>query len=195
MRRSEGNFAFSICRMRNYMLKFYDIDEDYVKHLQSIDRQIPNIGYSANNKFICGVVLNINGFNYYAPISSNPQIQRTNLPIYDKYNKVIATIRFCFMFPAPLSVLTEKNFKLIDSIDRKYADLLAVEYNYCISNESKILTKAKSVYEIGCNKNHKFNYTCCNYKSLEQKYIEDMVNTQMSEGKKLIASTQQEKNT
>lgn len=33
------------------MLKFYDIDENYVKYLQSIDRQIPNISYDTNNKF------------------------------------------------------------------------------------------------------------------------------------------------
>ena len=39
------------------MIKFYDIDENYVKFLQKIDRQIPNIHYSTNNKFVCGVVL------------------------------------------------------------------------------------------------------------------------------------------
>lgn len=31
-------------------MKFYDIDENYVKFLQSIDRQIPNIHYGTNNK-------------------------------------------------------------------------------------------------------------------------------------------------
>ena len=175
------------------MLKFYDIDENYVKYLQSIDTQIPNISYTTNNKFICGVVLNINNFNYYAPISSNPQLQRTNLPIFDKHSKIIATIRFCFMFPASLSVLTEKNFKSINSVDSKYADLLAVEYNYCLSNESKILTKAKSVYEIGCNKNHRFNYTCCDFKLLEQKVTKDMVNIQLLETQKLTAIAEEEK--
>lgn len=28
---------------RRKMFKFYDIDEQYVKYLQTIDRQIPNI--------------------------------------------------------------------------------------------------------------------------------------------------------
>lgn len=51
------------------MLKFYDIDENYVKYLQTLDDQVPNIHYSTNNKFVCGVVLNINKVNYYAPIS------------------------------------------------------------------------------------------------------------------------------
>lgn len=41
------------------MLKFYDVDEEYVKFLQTIDGQVPNIKYSGNNKFVCGVVLNI----------------------------------------------------------------------------------------------------------------------------------------
>ena len=173
------------------MLKFYDVDEKYVKYLQSIDRQIPNISSDPNNKFIRGIVLEINGFNYYAPISSNTQIQRTNLPILDKHNRVVATIRFCFMFPAPLSVLTEKNFKLINSTDSKYADLLSIEYNYCVSNEARILAKAKSVYEIGCNKAHKFNYTCCDFKLLEQRITEDMAKAQ-EQTKKQTATTERE---
>lgn len=32
------------------MFKFYNIDEDYVNYLQKIDRQVPNIHYSTNNK-------------------------------------------------------------------------------------------------------------------------------------------------
>ena len=133
---------------------------------------MPNITYASHNKFLCGIVLTINSINYYAPVSSNKQMQRTNFPIYDKQNNVIATIRFCFMFPAIMSVLTEKNLKTLDKTDKKYADLVAAEYNYCLANEIPILNKAKSVYAIGCNKNHFYNYTCCDFKLLEQKYTE-----------------------
>ncbi|MCL2054160.1 MAG: type III toxin-antitoxin system ToxN/AbiQ family toxin [Oscillospiraceae bacterium] len=52
------------------MLKFYDIDESYVKFLQSYDKQIPNISYTGNNKFLCGIVLSVGRYNYYAPVSS-----------------------------------------------------------------------------------------------------------------------------
>ena len=150
------------------MLKFYDIDEDYVKYLQAIDKQIPNISYDTNNKFVCGIVLNINDFNYYAPISSNKAIQKTNLPILNKDDNVIAAIRFCFMFPAPAEVLTEKNLRLIDAVNSKYADLLSTEYDYCLLNQQRILDKAKSIYKIGCNKKHVLNYTCCDFQLLEQ---------------------------
>ena len=151
------------------MLKFYDINENYVEYLQTIDRQIPNIGYSTNNKFICGIILNIDGYNYYAPVSSNTKMYRTSFSIKNKNNFIIATIRFCFMFPAPFDVLMEKNFKLVKQSNSRYADLLINEYDYCVLNEDKILKKAKSVYDIGCNKKHKFNYTCCDFKLLENK--------------------------
>ena len=51
------------------MLKFYDIDKDYVKFLKTLDRQVPNIEYTSNNKFVCGIVLEVNNVKYYAPIS------------------------------------------------------------------------------------------------------------------------------
>lgn len=41
------------------MIKFYDIDENYVNWLQSIDTQVPNIAYKKNNKFLCGAVIEI----------------------------------------------------------------------------------------------------------------------------------------
>ena len=48
------------------MLKFYDIDENYIQFLKTIDRQVPDVKYDSNNKFLCGVVLEINGVKYYA---------------------------------------------------------------------------------------------------------------------------------
>lgn len=170
------------------MLKFYDVDEQYVKYLQRIDKQIPNISYTTNNKFICGVVLSVNGFDYYAPISSNTQKQRTSLPILNKSGRTIATIRFCFMFPVLYQYLTEKDFYQVNQQDPKYADLLATEYNYCLANEPRILAKAQSVYAIGCNKDHVLNYTCCNFKLLEQRLNEDIIKVQAESQKQAAAA-------
>lgn len=148
------------------MLKFYDIDKDYVKYLQSFDKQVPNIEYDGNNKFVCGIVLSINNQDYYAPISHFTEKQQTNLQIFDN-GKAISTIRFSFMIPAYNDVIIEKDFKEISKVDKKYADLLNAEYKYCLSIMPEILKKADSVYKIGCNKNHKLNYTCCDFKLLE----------------------------
>ena len=138
------------------MLKFYDIAEDYVKYLQTIDRQIPNIHYNTNNKFVCGIVFEIKGVKYYAPISHTVKKFQTSMLIYDK-GTPISSIRFSFMLPAYDEVLIEKNFKQIAKEDQNYAN--------------DIYKKAEAVYRIGCNKNHQLNYTCCNFKKLEEEYL------------------------
>ena len=152
------------------MLKFYDVKENYINYLKTIDSQIPNIRYDTNNKFVCGIVLEINGINYYAPISHTTHKFRTSKLIYDN-DVPISSIRFSFMFPAPQDVLTQKNFEEIRAVDEHYADIIAAEYKYCITNEKDIFAKADSVYQIGCNKSHVLNYTCCDFKKLESEYL------------------------
>lgn len=153
------------------MLRFYDIDVNYVRYLQSIDSQIPNIHYSTNNKFVCGVVLDINGVKYYAPVSHTTKKYQTSLLIYDN-GTPISSIRFSFMLPAYEKVLKVKNFKEIAKVDQHYADIISAEYNYCRDNIDAIYKKANAVYKIGCNKNHRLNYTCCDFKKLEKYYLE-----------------------
>ena len=90
--------------------------------------------------------------------------------IYDK-NRPVSSIRFSFMIPATEEVLTRKDFKQIAKIDQKYADLLSAEFDYCKDHIDDIKKKAQSVYKIGCNKNHRLNYTCCDFQTLEQEYL------------------------
>lgn len=170
------------------MLKFYDINKDYVKFLQSYDRQVPNIEYSTNNKFVCGIVLEIEGINYYAPVSHMTNKQQTNLQIFDN-GIPISTIKFSFMIPAYDNVLTVKNFKEISAIDKNYANLLYAEYMYCVKHKDDILKKAHSVYQIGCNKNHKLNYTCCDFKLLESIYMMYEVQEGIKEAAQTTEST------
>lgn len=151
------------------MIKFYDVDKNYINFLRSIDRQIPKFDYSTHDKFVCGIVLSVGDVNYYAPISHFNKQQKTNFPIYDK-GSIISTVRFCFMFPVPSDVLTIKDFKAIAKTDVHYADLLNTEYNYCKSHIDDLLKKANDVYRIGCNKNHFLNHTCCDFKKLEKEY-------------------------
>ena len=157
------------------MLKFYDIDENYIQFLKTIDRQVPDVKSDSNNQFLCSVVLEIKWVKYYAPISHKTDKQQTNLQIFDN-GVPISTIRFSFMIPAFDEVLTYKNFKDIAKIDPAYASLLHAEYSYYSNNVADIKSKALSVYKIGCNKNHRLNYTCCDFKKLEEHYMEYQTN-------------------
>lgn len=153
------------------MLGFYDVDKDYIDYLKKIDHQIPNVSYESNNKFVCGVVFNVNDIQYYAPISHMNRKQRTNMPIYSK-GKIISTIRFSFMFPAFDSVLVRKDFGEIAKANEQYARLLRTEYRFCVSHQDQIRQRAKQVYDIRCNKDHALNYTCCDFTKLEKYYLD-----------------------
>lgn len=153
------------------MISFYDIDSNYVNWLKKFDKQVPNIEYSGNNKFLCGVVIELNGDKFYAPISSNRKIYRTSFPIYDETShQILSTIRFCFMIPALTSVLQIKDFTQIRATDMQYAQLLQKEWRYCQKHEVDIHKAAQRAYNIGCNPAHKLYYTCCKFNILQSEY-------------------------
>jgi protein AbiQ len=154
------------------MLKFYDINPEYANYLRQFDNRIPNIVYEANNKFVCGIVLSVNKHNYFAPISSNTAKQQTSILIQDDGGNVLSSIKFCFMFPAPNSTISVKDFGAIRALDQSYADLLEKEYAFCKKNEQAIIKKASKVYDIGCNPEHALHKYCCNFPLLEAKHDE-----------------------
>lgn len=108
-------------------LRFYEVEENYISYLKKFDEKIPDIIYDKFNKFVCGIVLTIGHFNYFAPVTSFKQQQRTNILILDK-GRPISSIRFCFMFPAPEEVIKLKDFI---SLPTRYRDLLNAEIKFC----------------------------------------------------------------
>lgn len=146
-------------------LKFYEVDNNYIDYLKKFDNQIPDFNYNRFNKFVCGIVLNIGVFNYFAPVSSFKGQQRTNFLILDK-GRPISSIRFSFMFPATNEVIKLKDFS---TVPQTYKDLLNAEVKYCNDNTNKILKKAEEVYRIGINRKHPIAHLCCDFKLLELK--------------------------
>ena len=66
-------------------LKFYEVDSEYIKFLkENADDKIPNLEYENHKKFFCGIVLTINNFNYFAPVSSYNKKAHTAFLILDK---------------------------------------------------------------------------------------------------------------
>ena len=107
-------------------LKFYEVDREYIKYLkENGDDKIPNIEYSKHKKFFCGIVLTINNFNYFAPVSSYNKKAHTVFLIMDKDRetkkyKPISSLRFSFMFPCPIEFLSEKDFSKEDKNIKYY---------------------------------------------------------------------------
>lgn len=97
-------------------LKFYEVDSEYIKYLkENADNKVPNFEYKKHKKFFCGIVLTINNFNCFAPVSSYNKKNQTTFLILDKDKqtnslKPISSLRFSFMFPCPNKYLSQKDF-------------------------------------------------------------------------------------
>lgn len=157
------------------MLKFYEVDGEYINYLrENADNRIPNIEYKVHKKFFCGIVLTINQFNYFAPVSSYNKKTHTTFLIKDKKKgtnelEAIASLRFSFMFPCPIEYLNQKDFS---KEDMKYRILLKKELYYCNRNIEKIKKLANEVYKLGSKENTRKMFNICDFKKLEEKYIE-----------------------
>ena len=170
------------------MLSFYDIDLNYINFLKTIDKRIPNISYSNRDKFVCGIILQMNNHDYYAPISSKHVAQDTNFIIFDNNNKAVSSIRFCFMFPAISSVLHKISIKKYlhskNKQNRSYGALMYSEHNYCKRFEQNIRKKALRIYNSRLDKkmpNFSFyELHCCDFPLLEANYMNYNPNIQYS---------------
>lgn len=146
-------------------INFYTVDINYLNELKQIEPKVPNTNYATNNKFFCGIVLSINGHDYFAPISSFRKKQQTNMAIYNRNKDIIATIRFCFMIPIENKYLKVKKISTVTDV--KYRRLLSTELQFCRKHESQIRQAAARVYNYGTDPEHKQYKNCCDFKELE----------------------------
>lgn len=165
------------------MLKFYEVNGDYIKYLrENGDNKIPLVDYKNHKKFFCGIVYTINNFNYFVPVSSYNKKVHTNFIIKDKTKdnkiKAISSLRFSFMFPCPNELLSIKDFS---KEDEKYQNLLRKELKYCNKNENKIKKQATEVYKLGINEKTRKKFNICDFKKLELKCLEYLSRINISE--------------
>jgi protein AbiQ len=153
----------------DHQLDFYQVDAAYIAHLLTIDGRVPKVDYSSvsdHDKFLCGIVLKVNGHDYFAPISSFRTPQRTNIIIKDDNGKDVASIRFSFMIPVPPGAFSVK--RIADEPSAKYRILLNMELQFCRRNANAIYSRARFVYDaVTVKKDSLMVKNCCDFKALE----------------------------
>ena len=173
-------------------LNFYQIDADYIYYLLQYDSRVPKADYSVANaydKFLCGIVLNVGGFDYFAPISSFRTPQRTNIIIKDVNNKDVSSIRFSFMIPVPPGVTSIK--QIADEPSEKYRILLNMELQFCRRNANAIYSRANFVYNaVTVKKDPLMVKNCCDFNRLESACAEYVIKSATVDV--LMANTDQE---
>ena len=164
-------------------LKLYTIDDEYIKYLYSYDDKVmfwEGDNYSTDRKYI-GVVLEINSYKYFAPLSSpkdsdyyyingEKKIRKNTIPIIrlvtDK-QLLLGKIKLSNMIP-----VKDENIALYDinaEKDTKYKDLILDEIICIRKCKKEIMKNAEILYnqKAGNYKNIKYLDSTINFKMLE----------------------------
>ncbi|MCL2592948.1 MAG: type III toxin-antitoxin system ToxN/AbiQ family toxin [Defluviitaleaceae bacterium] len=156
-------------------MELYNICDNYISYLKKFDSNVLE-NYGKSRPYI-GLVLQINSFNYYVPLSS-PKPKHKNMRNYKDFHKIkggeYGVINFNKMIPAKSSQLTK--IIIENEKDPLYKDLLRDQYAEISKLEEVIHTKAKKLYElVTANENDltpndiKIKARCCNFALLEEK--------------------------
>lgn len=160
-------------------INLYEIDSKYIQYLSAFEEHLfrnKKLSQVFTRKYI-GVVLKINGFDYFAPLSSfKPKHKR--LSETKDFIKVgtLAVINLNNMFPAPMQIC--KQVVINDIIDTHYKNLVRTEYRIIKQKTQLILTNAKAVYEHKSTNDgkSKLSQRCNDFKLLEAKCREYKTN-------------------
>ena len=130
-------------------IKLYEVNADYIDYLSAYAPHLfqnKKPGQNNERKYI-GIVFQINGLDYFAPLSSFKQKHHRMKEAVDFIKvKDYAVINLNNMFPVPL---TERKYVDIRSEkDPHYRALLLAEYRFIKSIQEKIRKNAQNVYKI-----------------------------------------------
>lgn len=170
-------------------LNLYSISDEYVKYLRRFDNRV----YSNKEKTrkhtrkYIGTVLNINGFNYYIPLSSpkdndyydkeRTKIRKSIIPIIrvteSKQNGILkldGTLRVSNMIPVPITEIIP--YLISEEKDEKYRDLILAEIRF-IRKNTKLIVKYANILYKQKDKNQDIPYikNTLDFKLLEEKCL------------------------
>lgn len=153
-------------------MKFYTVTDDYIRHLKKTDKNVPD-NYSESRAYI-GVVLQVNGFKYLAPLTSyktkQDKIKNSTPTIFKLHedgnpeNK-LGMIQLNNMIPVIDSVISELD---VDSQDEPYKQMLQRQIKFIKKNSDKIVTRAEKLRKLVVENQHPhFSKVSCKFEDLE----------------------------
>ncbi len=178
-----SNFYVWSEKMKENKLKWYVANKEYVNYLRKFDSRVENINYDKKLKPYIGILITINEFNYYVPISSAKEKHYKIKEGMDfikikQDEKIIGVLNLNNMIPISSDNIKELKYKEIEkyrtfSNDKEkllYISFLNFELNLINKKMEKIKKNAMKLYmEKTNNPNSKLSKRCCNFKLLEQK--------------------------
>lgn len=124
----------------------YKVKETYIDYLKNEDVRVLD---NKKNRPYLGVVLEIEGIDYYVPLSSEKESKRVNtqlsMKIKDLKGEVIGYLQFLNMIPVHVDDLITLDVDSIKEIDPEYYNIIAKEMIFIRKNKYDIIKKAQQV--------------------------------------------------
>jgi protein AbiQ len=162
-------------------LKLYYVTDEYVDYISKFEMHVWNNSDKGNQRPYVGIVIELNGYKYYAPLTSAKAK-------YEKWKDSLTTIRIEYKseFLAILCLnnmipVSDKDITLVDIVnctDTNYKNILNKEMIGIRNKQDKIVRTAKNLYnEISKKDNPKplikrIRKVCFDFSMLEMKYKE-----------------------
>ncbi len=154
------------------LLQFYEINSSYVDYLVPF---APHLFHNKqpsqqNSRKYIGIVLTVDDFDYFVPLSSFKKKHFTMKEGVDFIKiKQYAVLNLNNMFPVPKNERTYVDINKISDVN--YKNLLRKEYRFIKVVEKKILKNAQVVYSHKIHNGNKTNLSkrCNDFLLLEEK--------------------------
>ena len=159
---------------------FYIVDSAYCDYLRKTDPCVP---YTMDKKSIrpfVGIVFTMNGFHYYAPLTSPKSKHlhmKNQIDFFKINNGKWGAINFNNMIPVPFANLTKVEMQIKDTdskADIDYKNLLSNQLSWCNSHKDIIMKQAEKLYHTIVHGNawNGLAKRCCNFVQDEQRCLE-----------------------
>lgn len=145
-------------------IKLFEVSEEYISYLRTFDNYVLSSkdGNRTHSRKYLGIVLLINGYSYYVPLSSpkhtdyqlingKQNIRKSVIPIIRIISlsssgeaELKGTLKFSNMIPVPSSELTV--YDVENELDKDYKALIHKELLFIRKNRERIIKNATTIY-------------------------------------------------
>lgn len=168
-------------------MDWYAVKKEYIDYLKQFDDNVGDNDYGDHLKLYLGILLSVDGINYYVPISS-PKPKHNRMSNQDDFYKVedpvtkelYAVLNLNNMIPVPDTAINQITYGNIQNYRAFKTEKEKLDYIYLLQKEKAIIdalennsiltNKAKKLYN-KCEKNPTSNLAkrCCKFKLLKEK--------------------------
>lgn len=178
------NILTSINNGKEEKMELYRVDTEYYNYLHYYEAKIPYIEDEKENRPFIGVILNVNGKNFFAPLTS-PKRKHLIMKDMQDFLKIddgrLGGINLNNMMPIPKCYL--EKIKLYELEDEKYKIMLKKQIRWINQNSLRIHNRARNLYYLILNGHttEQLLKRCCDFRLLERKCDDFMRENEVNE--------------